>query len=185
MNRSASLDLQDRNAWRAWLEKNQATASEAWLVIQKKGSPHQGVRLDQATEEALCFGWIDSTLNRRDEHSYLLRFSPRRPDSVWSVSNIQRVKELEQAGLMAPAGLAAVRAGQENGQWQAALERERTDVIPEDLEVALRRREGAREAYRGLNDSMKKRYLYWLQSAKREETRQRRIEEIVRQVGGG
>jgi uncharacterized protein YdeI (YjbR/CyaY-like superfamily) len=179
------LDFIDRSAWRAWLRDHHATDSEAWLVIQKKRSKINGLSLDEAVEEALCYGWIDGKLQRLDDQRYLLRFSPRRPDSVWSIRNIRRVEELVRAGAMTEAGLAAVRAGKKSGQWQAALDRERTDEIPTDLEAALRRKKGALAAYRNLPDSKKKQYLYWLQSAKREQTKLKRIEEIVRQVLGG
>jgi uncharacterized protein YdeI (YjbR/CyaY-like superfamily) len=176
------VEFKDRRGWRSWLEAHHKSASEAWLVIQKKGSPTLGLSLDDAVEEALCYGWIDGTLNTRDDHSYLLRFSPRRPGSVWSIRNIQRVEELDRKGLMVEIGLEAVRKAKEIGTWDEALERENTDDLPPDLESALRRKKGAIAAYRQLPKSQKQRYLYWLQSAKREETRKRRIKEIVKQV---
>jgi uncharacterized protein YdeI (YjbR/CyaY-like superfamily) len=181
-NHPDSLELMGRQAWRSWLDANHQTASEAWLVINKKGSPLTGLSLEDAVEEALCYGWIDGTLNTRDENTYLLRFSPRRPGSVWSIRNIHRVEELERKGLLMEAGQEVVRIAKENGSWKEALDRENTDVIPLDLESALRRAKGALAAYRGLPKSRKQRYLYWLQSAKREETRKRRIQEIVDQV---
>jgi uncharacterized protein YdeI (YjbR/CyaY-like superfamily) len=112
--------------------------------------------------------------------SYLLRFSPRKPKSVWSMTNIHRVEKLQRNGLMTEAGLAAVQAAQECGQWQAAIEREDTEYIPSDLEAALQQRKGGMEAFLTLPTSKRKQYVYWLQSAKREETKQRRIDEIVR-----
>jgi uncharacterized protein YdeI (YjbR/CyaY-like superfamily) len=178
------LDFIDRFAWRSWLKDRHATDSQAWLVIQKKRSRLDGLSLAEAVEEALCYGWIDGKLLTLDDRRYLLRFSPRRPDSVWSISNIRRVEELTRAGLMTEAGLAAVRAAKKSGQWQAALDRERTDEIPPELEAALRRKQGALAAYRHLPDSKKKQVLYWLQSAKRKQTKLKRIEEILRQVLG-
>ena len=179
------LDFIDRLAWRSWLQDHHATDSQAWLVIQKKRSRLDGLSLEEAVEEALCYGWIDGKLLTLDDQRYLLRFSPRRPNSVWSISNIQRVEELTRAGLMTEAGLAAVRAAKKSGQWQAALDRERTDEIPAELEAALRRKKGALAAYRNLPDSKKKQYLYWIQSAKRAQTKLDRIEQIVKQVLGG
>lgn len=181
---SRYLDFKNRRAWRSWLEEHHATASEAWLVIQKKGSKRAGLSLAEAVEEALCYGWIDSTLHTQDDHSYLLRFSPRRPDSIWSVRNIQRVEKLIRQGRMTDAGLSLVQLGKESGQWQAALDRERTEVIPPELEAALRRKQGALQAYRGLPNSKKKQYIYWLQSAKGEQTKRKRIARIVREVVG-
>ena len=181
---SNPLDFVDRLLWRSWLAGHHAVYSEAWLLIQKKRSKVAGMCLDEAVEEALCYGWIDGKLRRRDENSYLLRFSPRKPNSVWSVYNIQRVEKLVNLGLMTDAGLAAVEAGKQSGQWQAALEREDTDEIPPELEAALRQTKGGVEAYRRLPDSQKKQYIYWMQSAKREQTKNKRIEEIIRQVSG-
>jgi uncharacterized protein YdeI (YjbR/CyaY-like superfamily) len=152
------------------------------LVIYKKGSPLPGLSLDEAVEEALCYGWIDSTLNTRDENTYLLRFSPRRPGSVWSLRNIQRIDDLQKKGLIEEAGLEAVRIAKEIGTWKEALDRENVERIPSALESALRRKKGAISAYRQLPKSKKQRYLYWLQSAKREDTRKRRIQAIVDQL---
>jgi uncharacterized protein YdeI (YjbR/CyaY-like superfamily) len=180
-----SLDFDDRSAWRSWLEDHHATDAEAWLVIQKKSSRLDGLSLDEAVEEALCCGWIDGKLRSLDDQRYLLRFSPRRPDSVWSISNIRRVGRLLQAGVMTEAGLAAVHAAKKSGQWQAAIDRERTEEIPPELEAALRRKKGAIAAYRALPNSKKKQYVYWIQSAKREQTVLKRVEQVVKQVFKG
>lgn len=139
---SNPLDFVDRYSWRSWLDEHHAASSQAWLIIQKKYSQAEGLCLDEAVEEALCFGWIDGKLRRLDANSYLLRFSPRKPNSVWSVYNIQRVEKLVDLGLMTEAGLAAVEAGKQSGQWQAALDRENTDEIPPELEAALRQTGG-------------------------------------------
>jgi uncharacterized protein YdeI (YjbR/CyaY-like superfamily) len=176
------LEFSGRYAWRSWLAAYHAEASEAWLVIQKKCSKLAGLSLAEAVEEAICYGWIDGKLLRLDGQRYLLRFSPRRTDSVWSVTNIRRVERLQQAGLMTDAGLAAVHAAKQSGEWQAALEREDTDKIPADLEAALRRAKGGLAAYRKLPNSQKKQFVYWLQSAKREQTKQKRLAEILRIV---
>jgi len=179
------LDFVDRFAWRAWLEDNHAAHAEAWLFIRKKHSKVAGLFLEEAVEEAVCYGWIDGKLRGLDDQRYLLRFSPRKPNSVWAVSNIRRVEELSRKGMMTEAGLAAVHEAKKSGQWKAAIDREHTDVIPPELEAALRLTEGAIEAYRNLTDSQKKLYIYWLQSAKREKTKLKRIEEIVKKVSAG
>jgi uncharacterized protein YdeI (YjbR/CyaY-like superfamily) len=180
--KSSPLDFSDRLAWRSWLEDHHATSSEAWLIIQRVGSKLEGLSLDQAVEEALCYGWIDGKLQRLDDQRYLLRFSPRKPNSVWSIRNIQRVEELVRRGVMTEAGMTAVQEGKKSGQWEAAIDRENTDVIPPELEAALRRRKGAIAAYRNLPESQKKQYMYWIQSAKREQTKGKRIEEIIKKV---
>jgi uncharacterized protein YdeI (YjbR/CyaY-like superfamily) len=174
------LEESDRKAWRSWLSKHASSASEIWLVVQRKHSRYSGIFLDDAVEEALCYGWIDSTLNRRDDHSYLLRFSPRKPDSVWSMNNIRRVNKLEREGRMRKAGRDVVRAAKESGQWQAAIDRENPDWIPPQLEIALQQVEGALEGYQKLSHSKKKQLAHWFESAKRQETKQKRIVEIVR-----
>ena len=107
----------DRAAWRAWLEANHASAPEIWLVFLKKHVAEPCVSLDEAVEEALCFGWVDSLLRRIDDRSHALRFTPRKPGSRWSASNKARVERLTREGRMAPAGLAAVAAAKERGTW--------------------------------------------------------------------
>jgi uncharacterized protein YdeI (YjbR/CyaY-like superfamily) len=149
-------------------------------VIQKKHSLDPGLFLDVAVEAALCYGWIDSTLNTIDDQSYLLRFSPRKPDSVWSMSNIRRVEMLIEKGRMTEAGLVAVQAAKESGEWQATIDRENPEYLPPDLEASFDQDPGAWHAYRKLPVSKKKRYIYWLQSAKKQKTRQKRITEIIR-----
>jgi uncharacterized protein YdeI (YjbR/CyaY-like superfamily) len=176
------LEFANRAEWRAWLEAHHDQETEAWVVQYRKAFRAEGLALEEAVEEALCFGWIDGLLRRLDEKRYVLRYSPRRRDSVWSVSNIERVERLIEQGRMREAGLEKVAAGKESGQWAAAIRREEVDVIPAELERALRRRKGALDAYRALTDSRKKRYIYWLQSAKRPETVRGRIERIVTEV---
>ena len=176
------LVFADCSEWREWLESHYRDATEAWLVIFKKGVREESLTLDEAIEEALCFGWIDGKLKSLDAEKYSLRFSPRKADSIWSISNIHRVEMLIKLGLMTDAGLEKVAQAHLSGQWEAAIRREQTDVIPEDLEKALRRRKGAIAAYRSLTDSRKKQLLHLLFTAKRPETRQRRIAAIVNEV---
>jgi uncharacterized protein YdeI (YjbR/CyaY-like superfamily) len=185
MNESPEhLEFSHRQEWRTWLEAHHAEESEAWLVQYKKEFEEAGLGYEETVEEALCFGWIDGLLRRLDERRYLLRYTPRRRDSVWSMNNIQRVERLIQEGRMREAGLKAIAEAKETGQWQAAIRRERVDIIPPDLEEALRQRQGGIAAYHALPDSRKKQFIYWLQTAKRPETKQRRIERIVAEVVG-
>jgi len=173
------LSFSDHNEWRSWLDQNHTDTPEAWILIQKKHSPETGLLLDEAVEEALCFGWIDSTLHTRDAQSYLLRFSPRKPNSVWSIHNIHRTDQLQAQGRMLKAGLAAVQATKESGEWQAAIARENPDYILPELAAALHQDPAAGHAYQKLPASRKKRYIYWLQSAKKKETRLKRITKIL------
>ena len=178
------LEFSDRNQWRVWLEEHHAVEQEVWLVHFKKRFQESAFGLDEAVEEALCFGWIDGLLRRLDEKRYLLRYTPRRRNSVWSMRNIHRVERLIQEDRIIEAGLEKVAEAKENGQWEAAKRREQIEIMPSDLEKALRRRKGAIAAYRTLPDSRKKQYIYWLQSAKRHETQRKRIEKIVNEVVG-
>jgi uncharacterized protein YdeI (YjbR/CyaY-like superfamily) len=174
-----------RVQWREWLSGHHGSEREAWLVLYKKGRSESALSLEEAVEEAICFGWIDGKLRSMDDDRYSLRFTPRRAGSVWSVSNIRRVERLTTAGLMTAAGLASVAQAKACGQWQAAIERERTDVIPEDLLRALRGRKGAAARYRNLRTSRRKQLLYWLASAKTVATREKRIAAIVDETAPG
>lgn len=178
------LEFADRNQWRVWLEEHHTEESEAWLVHYRSGFQGSTLRLEEAVEEALCYGWIDGLLRKLDETRYMVRYTPRRPNSVWSVNNIQRVERLIQERRMTEAGLQKIAEAKENGQWEDAIRREQVEVIPPDLEKALHRRTGALAAYRALPASRKKRYIYWLQTAKRAATQQRRIEKIVEEITG-
>jgi uncharacterized protein YdeI (YjbR/CyaY-like superfamily) len=108
----------DRQAWRAWLDRHHATEQAVWLVLPKKRSTYQGPSYDDAVEEALCFGWVDSRTRRLDEECTLICFTPRKARSNWSASNRARVEKLERAGLMREAGRLAVQAAKANGRWQ-------------------------------------------------------------------
>jgi len=173
------LRVSSRETWRSWLERHHAAAIEAWLVLRKAAHREGRLSLSDAVEEALCFGWIDGRLMPLNDQSYALRFTPRRSGSVWSITNIQRVRRLTTQGKMAPAGLAKVSEARRNGQWSAAQARERTDDPPPDLRAALRRKTGATAGYRRLPVSRKKQLLHILATAKRPNTRRKRIDAIV------
>jgi uncharacterized protein YdeI (YjbR/CyaY-like superfamily) len=175
-------EFNNRQQWRSWLAKNHLYETNAWLILYKVKYRELGLVLDEAVEEALCFGWIDGTLRRIDDKRYALRFSPRRSNSIWSISNIQRVEKLVAEGKMTAAGTQKIAEAKENGQWEAAIRREQVDKIPEELERELLKVEGAVAAYQSLPDSRKKQYIYWLQTVKREETKQKRIAKIIDEV---
>jgi uncharacterized protein YdeI (YjbR/CyaY-like superfamily) len=168
----------NRAEWRAWLEDHHTTEQEAWLLIRRKGAARQLLGLEEAVEEALCFGWIDGVLKPMDKASYALRFSPRKPNSIWSVNNQRRVEKLIQEGRMTPAGLEKVVEAKENGEWDAAVAREDVTSVPDDLVQALENHD-AWTAFDKWPASQKKQYLYWLESAKRHKTREKRIQVIV------
>ena len=136
-------------------------------------------------QEALCFGWIDGMLRRIDDESHMLRFTPRKPGSVWAVSNKARVERLIAEGRMRPEGLALVEEAKRRGEWDKADEREDVSAVPDDLAAALAADATAREAWERLAPSHKKQYLYWISEAKRPETRARRVTETVRRAREG
>ncbi len=179
---SQHLHFTHRDGWRAWLEENHATAKEAWLVHYKKHTGKPGLSLEEAVEEALCFGWIDGVLRPIDDEKYALRYSPRKKDSVWSETNKRRIRQLIKQGRMTEAGLAKVREAKANGEWRAATLREDTTNIPDDLRQALKANSQARRNFDRLAPSHQRQYIYWITSAKTDKTRQRRIQETVRLV---
>jgi uncharacterized protein YdeI (YjbR/CyaY-like superfamily) len=174
----------DHETWRAWLEAHHASTAEIWLVFLKKHVGEPCVTLDEAVEEALCFGWIDSHLRRIDERSHALRFTPRKPTSQWSASNEARVARLTREGRMAPAGLAAVAAAKANGTWDELTSLD-ADTTPTDLEAALAGEPAAAERWRTWPPSHRRAYVVHVLQAKRSETRARRIDFVVRRAAAG
>jgi uncharacterized protein YdeI (YjbR/CyaY-like superfamily) len=181
---SDCLNFADGAAWRAWLETNHATVREAWLIQVRKGSDRPGLGLEAAKDEALCYGWIDSTLHPVDDEVYALRYSPRRPKSIWAQATKRRALWLVREGRMAPAGLAAIAEAKRNGEWAAAAAREDVITLPPDLARALRAGR-ALKAFKSRPFSWKKQRLYWLSTARRPETRQRRLQAIVEMALAG
>ncbi|MGZ5515908.1 MAG: YdeI/OmpD-associated family protein, partial [Candidatus Aminicenantales bacterium] len=171
-----------RQAWRAWLSRNHAKEKGIWLAYYKKGSGKKSVTYEEALQEALCFGWIDSTVGRIDDERYKQRFTPRKDKSVWSSSNKVRVEKLSAEGRMAPPGRAKVEAAKRNRSWKSLSDIDRIGKdadIPVDLREALSRDARAREVFDKRPPSEKKLWAYWILSAKRPETRARRIKETV------
>ena len=166
------------------MEKNHSVETEAWLIIYKKKYDDHGLTLGEAVEEALCFGWIDGKLKSLDKKRFMLRYSPRKANSIWALSNIQRVERLIAEGKMSEAGYQKIAEAKANGEWEAAIRREQVDIIPEELESALQNVDGGLSAYRAQPDYRKKQYIYWLQTAKREETKMRRIQLILKEILG-
>lgn len=171
------------SAWRRWLARHPGRTEGVWVVYRKKRSALTGPTYDDLLDEALCHGWIDSRGRRVDEDRMVVWFSPRRPGGLWSARNKQRVAQLEGAGRMAPAGLAAIDAAQADGSWHQADEVDAL-VVPADLEEALTRVPAAAAAYASLADSAKKQYLWWIRSARRAQTRADRIARTVDRLAG-
>jgi uncharacterized protein YdeI (YjbR/CyaY-like superfamily) len=168
----------DRATWRAWLEANHATASGAWLVTWRPRTGHAYLDYEAAIEEALCFGWVDSTGGHFDDDRGKLYFAPRKPRSVWAATNKARVERLIADGRMAPAGLAAIERAKVNGSWETLDSVERLEV-PDDLAEALDSRPSAAANFAAFPPSARKMLLGWVAIARRPETRASRIMEIA------
>lgn len=174
----------DRTAWREWLIANHATSDGVHLVSWRRGSGKASVPYEEAVEEALCVGWIDSVGRRLDEERAIQRFSPRRPGSGWARSNKERIERLVAAGLMLPAGLAAVETAKRDGSW-TRLDEVENHVVPSDLAAALDAAPPARDRWDAFSRSARRMMLVWLVDAKRPETRAKRIAEIATHAARG
>ena len=168
----------DRATWRAWLEANHATARGVWLVTWRQRSGRVGLDYEAAVEEALCFGWVDSTGGRVDDERGKLYFAPRKPRSVWAASNKARVERLIHEGRMAPAGLDALERARANGSWEILDTAERLEV-PVDLAAALEIRPPATVNFAAFPPSARKMLLGWIAVARRPETRAIRITKVA------
>jgi uncharacterized protein YdeI (YjbR/CyaY-like superfamily) len=173
-----TFHARDRQEWRSWLEEHHATSSGVWLISWKKGTGQPRVTYDEAVEEALCFGWVDSRSKALDERRSLQLFTPRKPGSSWCRSNKERVAVLIEQGRMTPAGLDKVETAQRDGSW-SRLDAIEALTVPPDLDQALAANPAAAEHFEAFSNSAKKNILGWIQSAKRPETRRKRIEETV------
>ncbi|MDQ3698866.1 MAG: YdeI/OmpD-associated family protein [Gemmatimonadota bacterium] len=173
----AFFETPDR--WAAWLAKNHRASSGLWLRIAKKTSGLVSQTYAEAVEVALAWGWIDSQLARGDDQTYLQRFTPRKPRSPWSKINRDKALALIRAGKMEPPGLAEVERARGDGRWDAAYDSARTATVPSDLAAALAANKKAAAFFTTLDGANRYAILYRVQTAKKEETRQRRIAELV------
>ena len=172
-----------RAGWRSWLAENHATSDGVWLVYYRESTGKRRLSWEDAVREALCFGWIDSKVKPIDDERYKQIFTPRKPRSAWSKINKRHVAELIEAELMTDAGLRAVEVAKGNGAW-SLLEPVDALIVPPDLESALRTSRPAREAYDALPKSAKRAMLHSLYTARREDTRAKRLAEAVAQLEG-
>jgi len=173
-----AVEAADRLAWRRWLSKHHGQNKGVWLVMARKGGGYASPSYDEAVEEALCFGWIDSKPARLDEARSLLWFAPRLPKSAWSGPNKERVLRLEAAGLMHPSGQDKVDAARKNGRWQA-LDDVEALVVPADLAAALAAHAPAQTHFAAFPRSVKRGILEWICSARQADTRARRVEQTA------
>src|ERR687896_2617767 len=171
--------FRDRSSWAAWLEKNHAASPGVWLRLAKKSSNLESVSYEEAVEVALCYGWIDGQGKGEDENYSLQKFTPRAKRSVWSKRNRERALTLIESGRMKPAGLREIERARQDGRWSAAYDSPSTMKVPRDLRAALDDHPEARAFFETLDGRNRYAILLQLQTAKRPETRARRIERFV------
>jgi uncharacterized protein YdeI (YjbR/CyaY-like superfamily) len=180
------LVVRDQAAWRRWLKRHHPGPDGVWLVLAKKGTTKPtSLSYDQALEEALCHGWIDGQTRRRDEATYRQRFTPRRRRSVWSKRNTEKAERLLAEGRMHPAGIAEMERAKEDGRWQAAYGGSAEIEVPPELVAALAAEPRAQAMFDALSRQNRYAILYRLATARRADTRARRVEQFVAMLARG
>jgi len=174
------LTFETREDFRRWLEANHQSSKGIWLVYFKKHTKTQSIHYNEAVEEALCFGWIDSKVKSIDDQRYQQVFTPRNPKSVWSKLNKERVGKMVKEGWMMPTGTKAVEEGKKSGQWDKAYGgATKRATLSEDLKMALMKEPLAWENFNNFAPSYRRTYIHWVAMAKRQETRDTRIKKVV------
>jgi len=176
---TAEVVARDRAAWRRWLERNHAPSGAVWLVLSKKGASKPTVGYEEAVEEALCFGWIDSKANSIDDERFKLWMAPRKPGSGWSAVNKRRIERLIEQDKLAPAGLAAIEAAKADGTW-TLLDASHALTVPRDLAKAFKVHARAKANFAAFPPSTRRAILEWIDAAKKPETRAKRVEDTAR-----
>lgn len=173
-----------RTDWRKWLEKNHQTKQSVWLVYFKLSTKVASISWSDAVDEALCFGWIDSTKKTIDKERYMQYFSKRKSNSTWSKINKEKIAKLIESKQMTKAGFNSIETAKQNGTWLIMDDVEKL-IIPEDLKIALNENKRSMEFFQSQSKSLKKRMLHWVVIAKRVETRKKRVDEIAQLAAKG
>jgi uncharacterized protein YdeI (YjbR/CyaY-like superfamily) len=179
MSKLNLLYVFNRQDWRKWLKKNHLSEKEIWLVYYKKHTGKDRVPYEDAVEEALCFGWIDSIIRKIDDEKFAQKFTPRKSSSKWSESNKKRIAKLEKLGIMSEAGIRSVKIAKESGKWNETIQFPNMKEFHPDFERELKKHPVASEYFNGLAPSYKKHFVGWIAAAKKDETRKRRIKEAL------
>lgn len=175
------LKVESKKEWSDWLKKHHENGDGIWLQINKAHTSHMGIKLADAVTEAIRFGWIDSRMYAHDDDSYILRFSPRRANSVWSEINRTRAEKLIEEEKMTPRGYRSVEQAKESGNWQKAYSSKEPPTIPDDIREYLEK-EDLFENFCALSASHQLRYLTWIDQAKRDETKRSRIRRMITMI---
>lgn len=171
--------------FRAWLQANHATVGELWVGFYKVGTGRPSITWPQSVDEALCVGWIDGVRKRIDDESYVIRFTPRRPGSIWSAVNIKRMGELIAEGRVHPAGLAAFEKRRDDRSAIYSYEQRKTAELPEEYERRFRENTAAWEFFQSQPPGYRRTATFWVVSAKKEETRKKRISTLIADSAAG
>jgi uncharacterized protein YdeI (YjbR/CyaY-like superfamily) len=180
MRKTEELHFANRRDWRSWLEKDHEAKKEVWLISYKKHTGKPNVTYDEAVEEAICFGWIDSIVKRIDDEKFARKFTHRKPNSNWAESNKKRAQKMITQGRMTKAGLELINQARQRGQWNQDSPPPKNEIsLPEYIEHAFRSSEKALANFNKLAPSYRRQYIGWVDSAKKEETRTKRLTEVI------
>jgi len=171
--------------WRKWIAANHSKSKGVWLRFFKKDSGEETVTYTEALEEALCYGWIDGQLKTYDAKSYIQKFTPRRPKSIWSKRNVEKAERLIQGGKMKEAGMQQVELAKADGRWQQAYDSPKHMDIPEDFLQQLSKNKKAKKFFEGLSKANLYAIAWRLQTAKKPETREKRLKELLVMMSEG
>ena len=177
-----ALYFESAGQWRNWLAANHDKRDHAWLLIYKKASGKVNMTIKSAVMEAMCFGWIDGKLKSIDNEKFILRYSPRKPKSLWSKINVDRVARLIHDGKMTDAGMEKIEQAKANGLWDAAYSSRVKEEVPQDLKQALKANRIAQGNFSKFANGQQFQYIFWVNSAKTATTRQKRVAEVVRRA---
>lgn len=177
-----TLFCKNRDEWRDWLKKNHNQTNEIWLIYYKKHTKKQSVSYNDAVEEALCFGWIDSLVKSIDKDTYMQKYTPRKKNSVWSLVNKKRSEKMIQDKKMTRAGFEQIEIAKNNGKWESAYSSKVISEVPDELVKALENNPGALNYFNKLSRSHQNTYIGWILSAKLQETQKRRIAAVVERL---
>lgn len=180
-----TLPFESKKKWADWLAKQHDKSAGVWLKLAKKGAGVPSVTYDEAVEVALCYGWIDGQGKRFDDQYWLQKFTPRRPKSIWSKINTEKVEKLIASGEMKPAGLKAIESAKQDGRWDAAYESQKNISVPDDFQAALDKNKKAKAFFATLNSANRYSFLFRIQTAKKAETRTKRISQFVEMLERG
>ena len=174
-----TLYCKNRDDWRIWLEKNYQSEQEIWLIYYKKHTKKPTVTYNDAVEEAICFGWIDSLVKSIDKDTYMQKYTPRKTKSLWSLVNKNRAKKMISEGKMTPAGFEQIEIAKQNGNWDKAYSSKKDIEVPDFFEKELKKNKQAWTNFYNFANSYQNQYIGWIMAAKRKETQEKRIKTVI------